>query len=693
MSTLLEVAHLGVNYRVDGCDLEAVHDVSFIIDSKEMMGLVGESGCGKSTVATALLGILPRNGWVSSGSVRFKESELTTLSPERYRRIQGAEIAMIFQDPLTSLNPTFTIGRQLVEVAASHPEVSPSTTSARRRRAIDLLREVGIPDAASRMDDYPHQFSGGMRQRIVIAMALMLEPALLVADEATSALDVTLQAQILELFNTIREQRGTSVLLVSHDLGMIAETCDRVRVMYGGRIVEEGDVRSLFTAPLHPYTRALLRSAPSYLRRDVRLRGIPGRVPALTDPPHGCRFSDRCEFHLERCDVCEPALSSVGERTVRCIRVIDGTIAESWHDTSETVIEKAGPERAIESGPVMFRAVSLATHFDATPTLWQRVARSALQPVRAVDGVDLELRRGEVLGLVGESGSGKTTLGQTILRLIPATSGQMTFDGIDLRSADRRLLRSLRRRMQMIFQDPTASLSPRMQVGRLLTEPYRIHRVPVAERYSVEQLFELVGLSPEHATKFPYQLSGGQARRVGIARALALKPELIVADEPTSGLDVSAAASVLTLMDDLRRELGLTYVLITHDLNVVGHIADRIAVMYLGHVVETGSADQILNDPVHPYTQALLAAVPHWDVAITGEQRMARAIPPGEVPSPRTPPPGCRFHTRCPIAAEICRVEVPVLEPLGADHTAACHFRIEARAQRKETHHHDQPSM
>jgi peptide/nickel transport system ATP-binding protein len=680
---LLEVADLEVGYHVRSGVLRALTGVSFSVRSREIVGIVGESGCGKSTLASTLLRLLPPNGEIRGGSVIFRDRDVRTLSGDQLRDLRGREIAMIFQDPLTSLNPTFTVGRQMIDVQRAHLKADRGTL---RRRALELLEQVGIPDAGERLDDYPHQFSGGMRQRIMIAMALLLEPALLIADEPTSALDVTLEAQIVELLRRLRDSHGTAILFVSHDLGVISQLCDRVVVMYAGRAVEQGSVAQIFTAPRHPYAQALLAAVPSARHRGERLATIPGRVPSLSALPSGCAFHPRCPHAQDVCTRAVPRdLPLPDGSRVQC-HIYDEKsgypreqVASGGVVTAQVVAERtASAVGADTSTPashigddVLVRIEALRTYFDDGSGLLARLTGGRRPPVRAVDDVDLELRRGEVVGLVGESGSGKTTLGRAILGLAPATAGRIVFDGQDVAGLSRRRLRQLRRRAQMIFQDPYSSLSPRLRVSYLLSEPYLINHIPAPQQHTIDELLAMVELSSEQASKYPHELSGGQARRVGIARALALSPEFLVADEPTSGLDVSAAAAILNLMKDLGRELGLTYLVITHNLGVVGYIADRIAVMYLGQIVEIGPGERVLRAPAHPYTVGLLSALSEPDPSRAG--RRHRLLLPGEIPSPRNPPPACRFHTRCPFATDICREVAPPLEPIETDHAVACH--------------------
>jgi peptide/nickel transport system ATP-binding protein len=702
-AAVLSVTGLDVGYDVGERTLRALYEVDFRVEAGQIVGIVGESGCGKSSLAAALLRVLPSNGRILAGSIEFQGQDVLAMGDAELRRLRGAGMAMIYQDPQTTLNPVFTVGTQMVDALKAHTERARLPVTRRRtgppgydaaaardrdaerslrKRAVAALEQVGMPDAADRMDDYPHEFSGGQRQRIMIAISLLLAPRLLIADEPTSALDVTLEAQILELLTGLRDEHGTSIILVSHDLGVIAQVCDRVVVMYAGRCVEEADVHSLFANPRHPYTQALVASVPSRRRRGQRLAGIPGRVPSLAAMPSGCKFADRCHIPRPVCRESEPPVYRAGGDQVRCYA--SGPEADKhWsRDDRAGVFEllqapSLEPPQGLtrvsddDASDVLVRIDALETHFVDRAGPLSRLFGKDVSSVRAVDGVDLEIRRGEILGLVGESGSGKTTLGNTILRLVAGTKGDVFYDGIDTGALDRGEMRRLRRRMQMIFQEPHASLSPRKKVEQLLLEPYKIHSVPVEQQYSVSDLLEFVRLPAEVVRKFPYQLSGGQARRVGIARALALRPEFIVADEPTSGLDVSAAASILNLIKDLGGQFGLTYLLITHNLNTVGFIADRIAVMYLGQLVEVGPTQGVFASPSHPYTRALLSSVSEPDPS----KRLARRILlPGEIPSPKNPPSGCRFHTRCTFAQERCRKEVPALEERKPEMQVACHF-------------------
>jgi peptide/nickel transport system ATP-binding protein len=601
---VLCVRGLHVDYQVRSHRFEALHDIDLDVAPGRVHGVVGESGCGKSTVASAMMRLLPPNGRISSGSIHLEGEDLVALTEKQLRQVRGRQIGMIFQDPLTSLNPTFTISAQMVNAQRAHPG-GPGSTRAAREAALEMLERVGIPDPSHRIDHYPHQFSGGMRQRIMIATALLLRPSVLICDEATSALDVTLQAQILSMLRQLGEEEGTALVIISHDIGVMAEMADDLTVLYAGRTVETGPAHEVLHHPQHPYTRKLLAAVPSRHRRTSRLATIPGRVPSLAALPTGCTFADRCYAVQDVCRVSEPELVEAHRQRARCL--LDVRDEADAAGLGRPAQEPPGAAPASASTEDLLAVRDLRVEFGGRRS-WR--SRSTAGVVAAVDGVDLTLGRGEIVGLVGESGSGKTTLGKALLRLAPITDGQVTFEDLDLADLSRRNWQQMRRRMQMIFQEPYGSLSPRMRIQQLITEPYAINRTPAAERYSPDELLDLVGLSTEQATKYPHELSGGQARRTGIARALAMRPDLIVADEPTSGLDVSAAAAVLNLLRDLRTELSLTLLVITHDLNIVGYIADRVAVMHNGRIVEIGPAGDVIDDPQHAYTQQLLASAP-----------------------------------------------------------------------------------
>jgi peptide/nickel transport system ATP-binding protein len=689
MENLLDVKGLRVTYHTHMGPLQALYDVDLHVKPGEIVGVVGESGCGKSTIASALLRLLPPNGEISGGKIIFKGQDQLRLDSEELRNMRGRDMAMIFQDPMTSLNPVFTVGSQMLDVQKAHLSGKNAGRSALRRRAIEMLTQVGIPDAAERIDHYPHQFSGGMRQRIMIAMALMSEPALLIADEPTSALDVTLEAQILELIQGLRDTYGTAVLFISHDLGVIAQLCDRVIIMYAGSVVEHGDVHSIYANPRHPYTKMLLDAIPSHKHRGERLAMIPGRVPSLSALPAGCKFADRCPCHQQVCKQEEPRYLEDNGRNIRC-HIYDvesryvvppqpqapfvksnGAARSSECFGEGWLIKDDFDSTRVEKGQLV-RLENLSTLFFEGNSIIHKMLGRTSGAVHAVDGVDLVINDGEVVGLVGESGSGKTTIGKTILRLVTATDGAIYFGSENIFGKGKSQLRRLRRQMQMIFQDPYSSLSPRLTVSYLLREPYIIHGIPKQDQKSVSELLEMVGLSDEQANKYPHELSGGQARRVGIARALALKPRFLIADEPTSGLDVSAAASILNLMKDLATQLGLTYLIITHNLNLIAYISTKVVVMYLGKFVEVGPTQDVLGSPKHPYTKALLAANAEPDP--TRRRERQRLLLVGEIPSPKNPPPGCRFHTRCPFVKDRCSIEEPTMTWNETGHAAACHY-------------------
>ncbi len=679
MDLTFKAVNLEIKYQTRQATLTAIRNVNFEVGRGQIVGLVGESGCGKSTVASAVMRLLPPNGEISGGELLFKGRDLRRVSEDEMRQIRGRDISMIFQDPMTSLNPVFSIEQQMVDAILAHPpNDQPISRPQARERAINMLNRVGIPDAGKRIRNFPHQFSGGMLQRIMIAQALQSNPALLIADEPTSALDVTLEAQITDLIRELRDELQTSILYITHDLGIVAQLCDHVVVLYAGNVVETGDIFDVFKKPLHPYTQALLRSHPSHQIQAERLITIRGRVPSLKELPVGCKFAPRCDLAQPVCFTEEPLLSRREAQTVLC-----HAYQPDWHGTPPGLpsIQMGEPSKAsatIAQSPVpgtkpIVHAEQVKVHYRDTIGWLGKILGEQQGLVRAVDGVDVAVYRGESLALVGESGCGKTTLGRTILRLEQPTFGKIGVDGNNITSLPQSRIRPLRARMQMIFQDPISSLSPRKTVARLLTEPFKIHGIAVDEPQKVDELLEMVGLSSEQADKYPHQLSGGQARRVGIARALALNPSLLVADEPTSGLDVSVAAGILNLLKDLRERLGLTYILITHNLNIISFIADRVAVMYLGKLVEVGKASTLFTQPKHPYTEALMSAVALPDPELRGKRKHITLQ--GEIPSPRNPPSGCPFHTRCYYQQERCLSEAPLLqENSDATHLVACHF-------------------
>ncbi|HUH95958.1 MAG TPA: ABC transporter ATP-binding protein [Anaerolineales bacterium] len=683
MTPTLQAVNLEIKYNTRQATLTAVRAANFEVERGQIVGLVGESGCGKSTIASAIMRLLPPNGQISGGELLFKGRDLRPLSEDQMRALRGREISMIFQDPMTSLNPVFSIEQQMVDAILAHPpDDRPISRNEARERAIYMLDRVGISDAAQRIQSFPHQFSGGMRQRIMIATALQSNPSLLIADEPTSALDVTLEAQIIDLIRALRDELQTSILYITHDLGVVAQLCDQVVVLYAGNVVETGDIFSVFKKPRHPYTQALLKSHPSHQTRAVRLITIRGRVPSLGELPVGCKFAARCDLAESICFAQEPQASRIEGQTVFCHAYgphwagkSPATLYTGYSEPGKAETSESAAQRhdQITSAEQVVQAEQVRVHFrDAAGWLGKFLGQKE-GLVRAVDGIDIQVYRGETLALVGESGSGKTTLGRTILRLEQPTSGEISVESQNITGLPQAKIRPLRARMQMIFQDPISSLSPRKTVAELLLEPFQIHAVPIEGKKKVDELLAMVGLSSEQADKYPHQLSGGQARRVGIARALALNPAVLIADEPTAGLDVSVAAGILNLMKDLRERLGLTYILITHNLSIIGFIADRVAVMYLGKIVEIGETSTLFTQPRHPYTEALMSAVALPDPELRKTQK--RIVLEGEIPSARNPPSGCPFHPRCRYREDRCSSEVPLLkEDSSPAHLVACHF-------------------
>jgi peptide/nickel transport system ATP-binding protein len=759
MAPVLDIQNLSTHIKLTSSVVQAVGNIDLHVDAGETLGIVGESGCGKSMTGLSIMGLLPPGGAIVGGSVKLDGRELVGLKDEELRRVRGNEVSMIFQDPLTSLDPTKTVGYQVAEPVRLHRKASKGEAL---ERAVEVLTLVGLPRPRERLKDYPHQLSGGLRQRVMIAMALACEPKLLIADEPTTALDVTIQAQILNLLRDLKDRLGMAMLLITHDMGVIAGHSDRVNVMYAGRVVETAEVGALFAEMHHPYTQALLASIPQ-LSQDARkaLHAIPGLPPDLAHPPEGCRYAARCTRATDKCRTDEPPLAGkTPDHRFSCWHPVDGPLAltlitEGGPDatsiglaapdaesvaeatplpdkagyTPDLVVDAALPDVPVTSGETaeadaaaeadaetrseqtVVVAAGLEVAADGSLEVTERtvevvaadgetaegippllelrnlvkefpitsgaILQRKVASVKAVSDVSFSVPAGTTFGLVGESGCGKTTIGKMIVALEKPNSGAISLGDVDvtrLRGTD---LRRRRRDLQLMFQDPHASLDPRMRVGAIISEPLAIQRLGSrkAQRDRVFELLGEVGLPRNAVERYPHEFSGGQRQRIGLARALTLNPRLIVADEPVSALDVSIRAQVLNLMKRLQASHGLTYVVISHDLAVVKYMADRIGVMYLGKLVELGSGQDIYERAAHPYTAGLLATIPLPDPALERSKKGAAIR--GELPSPVNPPSGCRFRTRCQFAQERCAVEEPELRSFGPGHVAACHFPLQ----------------
>ncbi len=678
MTALLQITDLCTRITRRHDAVRAVDGVSLTVDSGEVLGLVGESGCGKTMTALSVMRLLPPGGKITSGRITFDGEELTSRTEREMAAIRAARIAMVFQDPLTALNPTMTVGAQIIEAVLLHRDVS---RSAARQRAEDVFDLVRIPAARSRLGDYPHQFSGGMRQRAMIAMALACEPDLLIADEPTTALDVTTQQQLLSLFDELRNSLQMAMILVTHDLGVIAGRADRVSVMYAGKIVETADAEDLFDDPGHRYTEALFRALPDGVRRtDRELTSIPGLPPDLANLPPGCRFAPRCAHRAEDCVADEPVLRFVDGESVEgtggpehgfaCFHPPDPGI----RPPRGSAVARPQDEHAPAPADVVLSCRNVVRDYRRGRAVFGARGRSTIS---AVADVTLDVLRGETLGLVGESGCGKSTLSRLLVALERPTSGSVLLGDTDLARCGERALRARRHELQLVFQDAAAALDPRMRVGSILAEPLRVQRSGTRQeqRRVVDGLLDEVGLPAGSVERYPHEFSGGQRQRIALARALALRPRVVVADEPVSALDVSVQAQILNLMASLQREHDLTYVFISHDLSVVRYLADRIGVMYLGKLVELGPRDGVAQAPLHPYTRGLIDAAPVPD---PGVERAKKGVAVGgEPPSAADPPSGCRFRTRCPQAEEICgQVEPPMRPAADPRHVVACHFPL-----------------
>ncbi len=667
---LVEFVDVSVAYRRGRRWSRAVRGVDLRLGAGVTYGLVGESGSGKSTLALALLQVLPPNGRVVEGTIRYRGRALAELTPAELRAFYR-RVALVPQDPLPSLNPARRVGRQIEEVVDPTGSSGPAT----RARALEMLQSVGMADPDRVAGAYPHQLSGGMQQRVLIAMALAGEPDLLVLDEPTTNLDVTTEVTILDLVRDLVRDRDTAVLYVSHSLGVVAELCDRVAVLYAGELVEDAPTRELFERPRHPYTQGLFDSVPRLgtNRRRVALRPIPGRIPSPSSLPPGCVFAPRCPIAIDECRSGQPPLEPAGEGAVRCIR---------WRDIEAGRVDphqSAPPSRiAASAGEVdaVLDVANLRKHFPLRRSLAELLARRPQRAVRAVEDISVTVRRGHTLGLVGESGSGKSTTARAIVGLDPASEGTIELAGEPVARALERRSQAAIRRLQMVFQSSDEALNPYRTVGATLRRPFRrlagVSRAEATKR--VAELLQDVQLTADYASRRPSELSGGEKQRVAIARSFAAEPEVLVFDESVSGLDVSVQAAILNLLSSLQEERETGYLFISHDLAVVSFLADYVAVVYLGRVMESGPAQRVLQPPYHPYTEALLSAIPLLDPA--AERSHVRLE--GEVPSAVEVPSGCPFHTRCPrYLGDICRDRPPPWREAADDHDIYCHIPLD----------------
>ncbi len=672
MRPVLDVQGLEVVFTTQRGPVHALQGVSFQVPPGTIVGVVGESGSGTSTVVWSICRLLSGNGDITAGRVLYDGEDVLAYDEAQLENYRGEQVSIVFQDPMTSQNPVLTYARQMRDIQYRRR----GDAAEKLQRAIAAMREVGIPDPEQRVHAYPHHFSGGMRQRAGIAMAMMMDPGLLIADEATTALDVTMEAQIIHLIRELKREIEGSVIAVSHNLGLIAELCDHVIVMYAGRIVEQGPVGEIFHAARHPYTRALLECDPArVLERTRVLPTIPGDVPNLSRLPAGCGFAPRCSYRLPECESRVPGASAVGDGHEVFCHLYAGTggAPHAWRSSHGAGAAPA-PAREARDGEPLLDVQALDVRYPGADLLHRLFQPAAPRYLHAVIDASLRLATGETLGLVGESGSGKTSLGRAILHLIRAHSGRVCFAGEDITVLRGARVKALRRDMAMMFQDPAGSLSPRKTVRSLLLEPFDIHGFAgrVRER-EFERLCDMVKVPRDFAGRYPHELSGGQARRVGVARALALNPRLVIADEPTAGLDVSVQGDILNLMASLQREYALSYLIISHNLPVIRHVCDRIAIMYLGRIVEQGDCDEVFRRPAHPYTAALIASVPRPDP----DRRRELASIEGEVPSLSNRPAGCEFHPRCSRAQARCREELPVNRVLAGAREVRCHFPLD----------------
>jgi len=669
--TLLDVENLKVTYTTEDDTVHAVNDVSFSIDEGINYGLAGESGSGKSTIAEALLGLLPSNGTVERGKITFNGRDITSLSDTERRDMLWEDIAYIPQSAMDSLDPVMSTGDQIIQAIQAHRSVSDEKA---RSRVEELFEIVGLdPD---RIDDYPHEFSGGMRQRVTIAMALALEPDLIIADEPTTGLDVIVQDKIIDKILEIQERMDSSLLLITHEIGVIAETCDELSILYGGKVMEQGSVDNVLVNPTNPYTMGLKNSFPEIDGSNEDAVAIPGSPPNLNHEPTACVFKDRCPFATDECGDSHPDLVSLPNRNHRsaCHHVDKAAQMRRDAKNPETWDIPEAEDTATDTGEVVLETDNLEKYYEQSQSLLSQFRGEDPDYVKAVDGVSLSVRRSEVVGIAGESGCGKSTLGETMALLEDPTGGEFVFDGEPYKYYQNSNLEEFRRKVQIIFQDPFDSLNPRQTVRKLVGEPLTIHdyRSDEHEQAIIETL-EKVGLTPaeKFLDQYPHELSGGQRQRVAVAKALVLDPDFLICDEPASMLDVSLKVNLLNLLRELAdtEDIGIVY--ISHDLASLMQVSDRLAIMYLGRIIEEGTVDRIANQPKHPYTTSLLSAAPEKDPTTD----RARVLLDGEPPDPVDLPTGCKFAPRCPKAEEECWATEPALDEFGdEDHRAACYF-------------------
>ena len=670
-SPLLDIRDLHTDIEIRSGVVHALSGVDLHVNPGETLGIVGESGSGKTMTALSLMGLLPQGGSVSSGQIILDGQDLTKLALKEKRKLRGTKVGMIFQDPLTSLNPTMKIGLQVCEPLRVHEKLSKKEAL---ERAVEILKRVGMPRPEVVINNYPHQLSGGMRQRVMIAMALVCKPRILIADEPTTALDVTTQMQILDLIDELRDEYKMGVILITHDLGVVAGHTDRVAVMYAGRIVETAPTKTLFTEPKHRYTSSLMAALPERaLAAGTKLFSIPGAPPSLTNLPVGCRFAARCLWATDECRAGYPDLSGDETHTFSCFHPVQEgdespAVLQGKLDSNKT--EGAAEDVPQISHETLLDVKEASREYESAGSGFFKREKGV---VSAVDRVSITVKKGETYGLVGESGCGKSTVGRLIAGLEPPSGGAIELDGRDLATLKGRDAVRIHRDVQMMFQDSYAAMDPRMRIDQILAEPMSIQKTgnarQIAER--IMEILEQVGLTEEILDRYPHEFSGGQLQRIGFARSLTLAPDLIVADEPVSALDVSVQAQVLNLMKDLQQELGLSYLFISHDLAVVQYMADRIGVMYLGRIVEEGPAHEVVKNPKHPYTKALIDSIPVPDPEFKHDENAIKLT--GEPPSAVNPPEGCRFRPRCPFAGEECKVQ-PMLT--DETHRVACHHPL-----------------